>query len=123
MMAAYGGQLGAIQVLRERGASFEHRDKGGSSALHWAVDGQNVELIEWMLENGADVNIRDTVSHWTPLLRCGKISTRALHVEPSDCILAFVAQLGFACFCFNSKLIHLLSVLAVRLSSNTVWID
>ena len=72
MLAAYSGKLESIQVLRDHGASYDIRDKGGSTALHWAIDGQNIECIEWCLDDGWDVNVKDSGSHWTPLIRCGK---------------------------------------------------
>jgi ankyrin repeat protein len=68
MLAAYAGQLGAVKELRHYGAKYELQDKGGSSALHWAMDGANLELIEWMLDDGADIMCKD-YNHWTPLLR------------------------------------------------------
>ena len=43
---------------------------GGSTALHWAMDGKNHELIDWMLDDGADVQATDH-NGWTPLLRVG----------------------------------------------------
>lgn len=41
MLATFSGKVDAIQLLRENGADNELRDKGGSTALHWAVDGQS----------------------------------------------------------------------------------
>ena len=52
MLAAFSGKLEAIQMLRENDADYDLRDKGGSTALHWVVDGQN-----------AGVYISNTV-HW-----------------------------------------------------------
>ena len=45
-------------------------DKGGSTPLHWAMDGGNLDLIKWMLKDGADVAATD-INGWTPLLRTG----------------------------------------------------
>ena len=71
MLAAYAGQVGSIKELRHFGAKYELQDKGGSTALHWAMDGGNQELIDWMVEDGADLGCVD-FNGWTPLLRIGK---------------------------------------------------
>ena len=72
MMACFSGKLNIVKELRYYGASYTSRDKAGSTPVHWAVDGGNTELIEWILDDGADVNITDTTSRWSPLIRCGK---------------------------------------------------
>jgi len=71
MLAAFHGQLAAVKELRYHSALYESRDKGGSTALHWAVDGLKKELIEWMIEDGANVRVTDTHG-WTPLHRVGR---------------------------------------------------
>ncbi|XP_041368142.1 fibronectin type 3 and ankyrin repeat domains 1 protein-like isoform X2 [Gigantopelta aegis] len=73
MLACFAGQLEVVKLLREAGASYTDCDRGGSSALHWAADGGNVKLIEWMVKDGADVNLKDHHSGWTPLLRCASV--------------------------------------------------
>ena len=72
MQACIHGQLEAVKVLREYDACYHNFDRGGSSPLHYAVDSCNCACIEWMVKNGADVNIEDQNAGWTPLLRCGK---------------------------------------------------
>lgn len=74
MLACFAGQLDSVKILRSNGANYEDFDRGGSAPLHWAVDGQNDKLVEWMIKDGAEVDIRDQNSGWTPLLRCGKCS-------------------------------------------------
>ena len=49
---------------------YDQHDKGGSTPLHWAIDGGNIALIKWMLNDGADVHAVD-INGWTPLLRAG----------------------------------------------------
>lgn len=78
MLAAFAGKIKAVELLREHGARWEMRDKGGSTAFHWAIDGQHLETVEWCLDDGWDVNVKDTGSHWTPLLRCGELSLSIL---------------------------------------------
>ena len=72
MLACFAGQFEAVKLLREHGAKYTDYDRGGSSPMHWAVDSGNCQLIDWMIKDGADVNIRDGGSGWTPLIRCGK---------------------------------------------------
>ena len=55
MLACFAGHLGVVKQLRSYGATWEKRDRGGSMALHWAVDGGNTELIKWMIQDGAKV--------------------------------------------------------------------
>jgi ankyrin repeat protein len=74
MLACYAGQLECVKILRKYGAKYDDFDRGGSAPIHWAVDGGNVKLLDWMIEDGADVNLRDLNSLWTPLIRCGKKS-------------------------------------------------
>lgn len=70
MQACIHGQLDTVKVLREYDASYTDFDRGGSSPLHYAVDSCNSAMIEWMVKNGADINLRDLNAGWTPLLRC-----------------------------------------------------
>jgi len=72
MLACFAGQKDTVKMLREHGARYEEYDRGGSTPMHWAVDSGNSQLLDWMIHNGADPNMRDKQSGWTPLLRCGK---------------------------------------------------
>lgn len=74
MLAAFSGKLKIIQELRTSGAVYDKVDKAGSYAIHYAVDGGNADSLQWMLLDGMDVNVKDTVSGWTPLLRAANIS-------------------------------------------------
>ena len=50
------------QLLREQNASWDVLDKTGSTALHWAVDGANLDMIRWMLQDGCRVDVKDETS-------------------------------------------------------------
>lgn len=78
MLACFAGKQEVVMRLREHGARYEDFDKGGSTPMHWAVDGGNTRLIEWMIKDGADVNMKDCNSKWTPLLRCGMYNVNNL---------------------------------------------
>ncbi|GAB1603886.1 hypothetical protein Ahia01_000669900, partial [Argonauta hians] len=72
------GQLSAVKMLINNSALCHDFDLGGSSPLHYAVDNGRCELIEWIIKNGADVNIRDKVTGWTPLIRCASLSGKKM---------------------------------------------
>ena len=72
MVAALAGQVAACKELRHHGASYSTADKGGSTPIHWAVDSGNLELVDWMLDDGADLSVKDN-NGWTPLLRVGQL--------------------------------------------------
>ncbi len=48
--------LDMTQLLLDRGAAVEQQHYLGTSALHWAAMRGPIELVELLLENGADVN-------------------------------------------------------------------
>lgn len=74
MLTCFAGQIETAKLLREHGARYDDFDNGGSTAMHWGVDGGNANLIDWMIADGANSNICDKHSGWTPLLRCASVS-------------------------------------------------
>ncbi|XP_048746170.2 fibronectin type 3 and ankyrin repeat domains protein 1-like isoform X2 [Ostrea edulis] len=74
MLACYAGQFEAVKLLRDQGAKYDDFDRGGSTPIHWAVDGGNIRLLEWIIKDGADANMRDHSHGWTPLIRCASLS-------------------------------------------------
>ncbi|XP_067952121.1 fibronectin type 3 and ankyrin repeat domains protein 1-like isoform X2 [Watersipora subatra] len=77
MLASFAGKTPAVELLRENNAKYDLRDKGGSTAFHWAIDGQHLDTIQWCIDDCWDVNIKDTGSQWTPLLRCAAVNGNA----------------------------------------------
>lgn len=57
MLACYAGHLDVVKCLRRHGASWETRDLGGCTALHWAADGGHCDVIEWMIQDGCEVRV------------------------------------------------------------------
>lgn len=49
-------------MLRQHNAYWDVVDRTGSTALHWAADGANLDVIRWMLQNGCSVDIKDETS-------------------------------------------------------------
>ena len=39
MLAAFYGRINIIRELKNNGASYDKKDKSGSSILHYAIDG------------------------------------------------------------------------------------
>jgi len=70
MLATSLGKLEAVRELRQLGASYEPRDNGGSTSLHWACISRNPQLVDWMIEDGADVSVTNNVGR-TPLMQLG----------------------------------------------------
>ncbi|XP_043568562.1 fibronectin type 3 and ankyrin repeat domains protein 1 isoform X2 [Chiloscyllium plagiosum] len=69
MLACFAGHLDVAKCLWRFGATWESRDNGGSSAIHWATDGGHINVIEWMINEGCKVDITDGHLLWTPLMR------------------------------------------------------
>ena len=60
-----------LTLLKEYGANFNEKDRSGEILLNSAVfrsrDRQNTHLLEFLLANGADVNVANDQMKWTPL--------------------------------------------------------
>ena len=70
MLAASMGKMTPVQELRRLGASYEVEDTSGSTALHWACLSKNAQLVDWMLQDGADVSATNHLGR-TPLMLLG----------------------------------------------------
>lgn len=69
MIACYAGKEDPIKVLRDRGVSWDARDKNGLTAVHWAAEGGHDDLLLDMIRDGAPVDVECTVNGWSPLMR------------------------------------------------------
>eukprot|EP00475_Leptophrys_vorax_P026276 TRINITY_DN3698_c0_g2_i4.p1 TRINITY_DN3698_c0_g2~~TRINITY_DN3698_c0_g2_i4.p1 ORF type:complete len:141 (+),score=34.50 TRINITY_DN3698_c0_g2_i4:60-482(+) len=69
--AAEGGHIVAIDLLSRRGANMEQPNTFGCTALHLAVQANNIPGVKALLEYGASVEARDIVNDFA-ILR-GKI--------------------------------------------------
>jgi hypothetical protein len=56
----------AMKVLIRHGANVRAADSDGLTALHWAARWLNPDQVRWLLDAGADANVRDS-SGRTPL--------------------------------------------------------
>lgn len=75
MLAAFYGKLHIVKVLRQHSASYTIRDNSGMTAIHYAVDGGHCSTLEYMINDGADVNEIETTNGWTPLLRAASMNS------------------------------------------------
>lgn len=98
MLACFAGQLDAVQILRENGALYDIRDRGGSTAMHWACDSGNSRLIDWMIKDGCDVNAKDRTAGWTPLLRVGECLLKVFNFFPAIFCSQTILTMGILCF-------------------------
>jgi uncharacterized protein len=66
--AAFNGKMRIVSWLLINGANINHQDRNGWSALHFAVQEKNFEMVEYLLLHGASVQLRDVYGN-TPLWR------------------------------------------------------
>lgn len=63
MLACYAGHLDVVKYLRRHGASWDTRDLGGCTALHWAADGGHCNVIERMIGTAVRYGTLLTTAH------------------------------------------------------------
>ncbi|KAM3528522.1 hypothetical protein NHJ13051_002343 [Beauveria bassiana] len=59
-----------VPLLLDHGADVNLRDLDDRTALHWAAEGTYADLVEVLLDRGAEIDCR--VNGWTPLLLAGR---------------------------------------------------
>ncbi|KAK3825963.1 MAG: ankyrin repeat protein [Benniella sp.] len=65
--AALEGQLGLVkQMVEQDKKAITAKDEDERQALHWGVSGKKLDVVEYLLQQGAPVNSRDE-DDWTPL--------------------------------------------------------
>lgn len=60
MLACFAGHLDIVKYLRKCGATWQSRDMGGCTALHWAADGGNLPVIAYMIQDSCEVRKYET---------------------------------------------------------------
>jgi hypothetical protein len=61
-----GDHARVCAILKEHGDLVTTRDSDGATALHYATEAGNREIVNALLEAGADINARDTRFNATP---------------------------------------------------------
>ena len=70
MFAAAVGHVGVVRILVEQWvaeAGAQAQDANGTTVLMWAARGGDVEMVRFLLEDGANINAQD-VSGTTALM-------------------------------------------------------
>jgi ankyrin repeat protein len=80
-------ELHRVGVLLDYGARLDDRDRHGRTALHYAVRGGKLPLIELLLERGAPVDALDE-DGLTPLMHLAKTRSRADPVPVMELLAA-----------------------------------
>lgn len=65
--AYYSGSATLLENLIMQGADVNARDKGAWTPLHLAAKNGHVEALQILLENGANMHVKDIKHGWTPL--------------------------------------------------------
>lgn len=68
VLAAKDGNLSMVQSLLEKGVSPNVRDSDGVPALMWAAEGDHIDIVRLLLDEGADVNAKKTKNGTTVLM-------------------------------------------------------
>ena len=76
--AAIYGNLQHCELLLQRGLSVNTTDSEGRTALFYAVQHEQRRIIEFLLNKGADVNLRDNKTGQTPLHSLAAMGKEAL---------------------------------------------
>lgn len=70
--ASRTGDVGTIEKLVKSGVDVREKDNDGRSSLHFAVDGQNIEVIKLLLRYGADITEKTNKGNTALHTACSK---------------------------------------------------
>jgi ankyrin repeat protein len=101
--AAMRGDIEAVRGLLQGGADVNAAQGDGMSALHWAADHGDVEMVVVLLYAGAQVEGTTRIGEYTPL----HIASRGAHVEVVRALLAAGATVSALTNPSGSAAIHL----------------
>jgi ankyrin repeat protein len=74
--ACYNGRLGAAQQLVNAGIVVDHPDEVGGTPLMRAASGDRADVVEWLLQNGANPHTRETRENGHTALELGMSNAR-----------------------------------------------
>jgi hypothetical protein len=84
LRAVRAGDLAAVKALLDQGVPVDTKFRYDRTALSFATDRGNAEIVKLLLERGADAGAKDSFYHMTPL---GSASYKG-HVEVVKLLLA-----------------------------------
>ncbi len=92
--ATSSGNINKVQSMLEENPKLinSKSKRDGDTLLHWAVQGGNKELVELLVANGANVNVKNNRNHATPL--CEIAGIPRLHTENHREIAKFLIANG-----------------------------
>lgn len=61
------GDTAAVKSMLQKGESVNNANSQGNTALHYAVATDNSEMVQLLMRNGADMDIKNTKG-WSPLM-------------------------------------------------------
>ena len=61
------GDLAGVQAYLDAGVDINARDENGSTPLHWAALEGHKDIVELLINRGAEVNATSEIGGWTPL--------------------------------------------------------
>ncbi|WHZ60172.1 ankyrin repeat domain-containing protein [Metabacillus hrfriensis] len=64
--AIYEGHFGKVKLLVRSNSSADNKDEDGWTPLHWATQECQMEIIQYLLSKGANINTRD-INGFSPL--------------------------------------------------------
>ena len=73
LSAAINGDIRKVKESIANGVNVDARDEKGKTALHWAAQGENVDVVGVLIENGVNVNVKNKNNETAAemALRCG----------------------------------------------------
>jgi ankyrin repeat protein len=85
--AAFDGDIERVKELLAAGVPIGARDGSNHTALHAAVENLREEMVEFLLQNGADPN-EELSQGWTPLFHAidaeGDAASQLSYADPPD---------------------------------------
>ena len=66
LSAAWEGDLDRVKAAVIRGEDIDGRGSGGNTALHEACENGHVDIVKYLLANGANTELKE-YNNWTPL--------------------------------------------------------
>ena len=80
-MASFFGHVEMVELLIQHHAPWDIPSKSGLYPIHSAVSGGNLEVVRYFLDRGVSVDLGETSTKWTPLMRGVVVETSREIVE------------------------------------------